>query len=333
MLESHLPFRLILYWTRLVLDIDGEPGSASFRSLVEQHDEEWTRTPAVATARGLHLYFSHPVAGSVIRSSAGKLGVGLDVRGEGGYALVPPSIHPSGARYEWTRPLNGLAPASAPAWLLEMVTSAARPAVQASEIGILLEGHRNDTLFRDACYLRRKGWEQSAIESELLAQNLRRCRPPLPDAEVRTIAASAATYPVGGPDPLETAWQAIQGETYPSRYERFFALARQLQLARPDQTIALPLQRIAALMAVHWTTVSIYRQKAVTDGLLEPAGEYIPHRRAGLYRISEKAGTLTKTLTTGLVRVCANSRSENPIVRVDRTLPGTPLKVSDSRPS
>jgi hypothetical protein len=185
--------------------------------------------------------------------------------------------------------------------------------VQASEIGILLEGRRNDTLFRDGCYLRRKGWGQSAIEIELLAQNFRRCRPPLLGAEVRTIAASAASYPVGGPDPLETAWRAIQGETCPSNYERFLALARQLQLARPDQTIALPLQRIGALMGVHWSTVGLYRRRAVTAEVLQPSGQYIPHRRAGLYRCS-LGETLTKTLTTltiGLVRVCENSRSEN----------------------
>lgn len=131
-----------------ILDIDGETGSASFRSLVEQHGEEWTRTLSVTTARGLHLYFSHPAAGNVVRTRAGKLGVGLDVRGVGGYALVPPSIHPSGTRYEWASPLNGLAPASAPAWLLEKVTSAAQPTVQASEIGVVLPGRRNDTLFR-----------------------------------------------------------------------------------------------------------------------------------------------------------------------------------------
>jgi Bifunctional DNA primase/polymerase, N-terminal/Primase C terminal 1 (PriCT-1) len=299
-----------------VLDVDGEPGSTSLRLLVEQHGSDWTKTLTAKTGTGLHLYFQNP-AGIVIRTTAGKLGVGLDIRGAGGYAICPPSTHPSGTRYEWTSPSNGLAPASAPVWLLEMVTSTTRPVVQASEIGILLEGYRNDTLFRGGCYLRRKGWEQSAIESELLAQNLRRCRPPLLDTEVRTIAASAASYPVGGADPLETAWQAIQGEFYPSNYERFLALARELQSARPDQTIALPLQRIGALMGAHWTTVSLYRRRAVTAGTLQPSEQYIPHRRAGLYRCQtgESLPKTLTTLTTGLVRVGESSRSENSVVR------------------
>ena len=122
----------------------------------------------------------------------------------------------------------------------------------------------------------------------------------MPAAIARRRGASAAIYQVGGPDPLETAWQAIQGETYRSNYDRFLALARRLQRARPDQTIALPLERIGALMGVHHTAAGLYRKEAVANGCLEPAGEYVPHRRAGLYRFSEKAKNLAKPHTEHL---------------------------------
>ena len=49
--------------------------------------------------RGQHFYFQHP--GVPIPNYAGKLGPGLDVRGEGGYVVAPPSIHLSGKPYEW----------------------------------------------------------------------------------------------------------------------------------------------------------------------------------------------------------------------------------------
>lgn len=297
-----------------VLDVDGELGSASLRSLVEQHGEEWTRTLAVTTARGQHFYFACP-AGTNIKNSTGKLGAGLDVRGEGGYCIIPPSVHPSGVRYEWESPLNGHAPASAPAWLLERVTSAARPVVQTSEIGILPEGRRNDGLTRLAGAMRRRGATTAEIETALLEHNGRRCRPPLLDAEVRKIAASVSRYAPGGLDPLEQAWQAIQGEAFPSRYEQFLALACQLQQARFDHAIALPLKRIGALMDAHWNTVSRYRQKAVAVGLLVPAGEYIPHRRAGLYRFSETPKAVTKNLklTSGLVTILPSEHSCIPL--------------------
>jgi hypothetical protein len=300
-----------------VLDVDGEKGRLSLALLEAQHGP----LPATLTSHtgrgdgGEHRCFSWPVDRN-IRNSAGKLGTGLDIRAAGGYVIVPPSIHSTGQAYQWADPNVPIA--QAPLWLLEMVTTPQRfVPTPAAEIGTLATGQRNDGLTRLGGALRRNGSTHAEIETELLAANARRCRPPLGEAEVFKIAASVARYEPGGPDPLETAWQTIQGEAYPSRYERFLALARQLQLDRPWMAIALPLQRIAALMGIHWTTVSLYRRAAVANGVLEPAGEYIPHRRAGLYRVHEKTETLAKTLTSGLVRVCENSRSENPLVRVN----------------
>src|SRR5712691_3900001 len=84
-----------------VLDFDGEAGRAAFVSLVEQNGHEWARTRSVKTPRGGHLYFRYPEGGVEIRNSAGKVAPGVDVRGEGGYVLIPPSIHPSGQPYTW----------------------------------------------------------------------------------------------------------------------------------------------------------------------------------------------------------------------------------------
>ena len=53
-------------------------------------------TPTVTIAKGLHLYFKHPGR----HESNFKLPCG-DVRGDGGYVVAPPSIHPNGTPYEW----------------------------------------------------------------------------------------------------------------------------------------------------------------------------------------------------------------------------------------
>lgn len=277
-----------------VVDVDGKKGRASLAAL-EAHHGPLPATLASHTGRedsGEHRWFTWP-GDRNIRNSTGKLlGDGLDIRAAGGYVIVPPSMHPTGRAYQWADTTVRIA--DAPMWLLEMVTTPQRFALSpATEIGILRDGCRNDGLARLAGAMRRKGATRDQLEASLLEANSRRCRPPLEDAEVLKIAASISSYPVGGPDPLETAWQVIQGETSPSNYERFVALARQLQLSRRGQTIALPLQRIAALMGIHWTTVSLYRRAAVANGVLEPTGEYIPHRRAGLYRISVKTENLT----------------------------------------
>lgn len=157
--------------------------------------------------------------------------------------------------------------------------------VDGQEIGALPRGKRNDGLTRLGGYLRRKGWEYPAIETELLRQNLRRCQPPLPDDDVRSVAASVSRYAPGGPDLLENAWTAIRQESS-ENYEQFVALSRELQLIRPEYPIVLPLKRIAVLMGCVWESVRGYRRQAIRDGLLYQVSDPIPHRRAAEYRVA-----------------------------------------------
>lgn len=72
-------------------------------------------TLTVTTARGVHLYFAVP--DFPVPCRAGLL-PGVDVRGNGGYVVAPPSTHPSGKRYQWLREVP---PAPAPEWLLDLL--------------------------------------------------------------------------------------------------------------------------------------------------------------------------------------------------------------------
>lgn len=78
----------------VVLDLDSRAAVASF---VEAYGDP--STPCSTTGRGAHLLFAHP--GGRVRSRAGALGPEIDVRGDGGYIVAPPSIHPSGKAYGW----------------------------------------------------------------------------------------------------------------------------------------------------------------------------------------------------------------------------------------
>jgi hypothetical protein len=81
------------------------------------------RTPwQVRTARGWHLYYRAadvPVRNRA-RIDTGEGRLALDVRGDGGYVIAPPSLHASGARYtlagDWTQPREAL-PRFWPGWL------------------------------------------------------------------------------------------------------------------------------------------------------------------------------------------------------------------------
>jgi predicted XRE-type DNA-binding protein len=83
-----------------------------------------SETPIAETARGRHYYFELPQAH--IRSVAG-IAEGLDIRADGGYVVSPPSLHPSGRRYNWVIPPRGVdtygaEPAPPPSWLMELLS-------------------------------------------------------------------------------------------------------------------------------------------------------------------------------------------------------------------
>jgi Bifunctional DNA primase/polymerase, N-terminal len=78
----------------VVVDVDSDEA----REIVEQTCG-WPRTVTAKTAKGWHLYFRHPGAGT--RNGVRRGQVALDVRGDGGYVVAPPSVHPSGFEYRW----------------------------------------------------------------------------------------------------------------------------------------------------------------------------------------------------------------------------------------
>lgn len=188
----------------LVLDIDPRHGGdASLTALIGEHGDLPETLEARTGGDGHHIIFAYP-HGSNIRNSK-RLGAGIDVRGEGGYIVVAPSIHASGKTYQW---LNDNKPASAPEWLLKLLAeeNKARPNTLTTEprgqektsveIGRRIsEGERNQTLFRIAAAIRGQGAHQDEIEASLLEINARRCVPPLSDKEVRKIVVSASKYP------------------------------------------------------------------------------------------------------------------------------------------
>ena len=271
-----------------VLDVDGEAGRVSLAALERQH-AALPLTLTSITGRdggGEHKWFNYPTS-LCIRSSTGTVGAKLDVQSDGKQVLVPPSTHPSGRIYQWANPSEPIA--DAPSWLLNLLTS--KPAGQndapSLRMGIFVEGQRNDALFRYGCAMRRRGASQEQIERSLFRKNDDECNPPLSVEEVRGIAASAARFPVGGPDPLQTAWEIVWNEAHRRGYERFVALARQLQRARPGLPIALPLVRIGFLMECDWTQVRRWRNYAVRDGWLRLKENYIRHKWAAQYSFHE----------------------------------------------
>jgi len=147
----------------------------------------------VRTPRGGYHYFYRHTPG--VQSSAGRLAKGVDIRGDGGYVLVVPSVV-NGKGYEIES--GSLAEAHqtvAPDWLRDALLgtkgkSAAIPRM-------IPDGQRNDELTRIAGSMRRRGMNEEAMLAALLEVNVRRCQPPLPEDEVCAIARSIGKKPPG----------------------------------------------------------------------------------------------------------------------------------------
>lgn len=278
-----------------VLDVDGEVGANSLRELTGSHGDLWLKTLTSITSNGQHCYFEYP-ADIGIRNSVAKLRPGLDVRGDGGYVVAPPSFHPSGHRYRWANPDATVLPT--PQWLAQLLASPTSK--QPNTIGKLYESQRNDGLTRLAGAERRRGMAYEELKVFLLEANSRRCVPPLDERDVLKIAESISRYPVGGPDPLEAAWEVTNAGVYESTYERLVALFHQLQIQRPGLPVPLPLERIAGLFGCDWTLIRRYRQRAMEERKLELVQDYIPHKRAATYRVNVPLRSTTIP-TNGLV--------------------------------
>lgn len=196
----------------IVIDADDRNGGDESLVELERKHGPLPETPSVKTPGGAHYYLAHP--GGEVRSSAGALGRGLDVKARGGYVVAPPSIHPSGRPYIWDEPPDEV-PLALPGAPLETQMREAHARRNGDGDARLpeaiSEGERNDRLFKFGCRLRGQGMEADELEDALVAAN-RRCRPPLDDAEVRKIAASAASFEMGAAPPEPARFHPLTGE-------------------------------------------------------------------------------------------------------------------------
>jgi hypothetical protein len=178
-----------------VLDIDGADAESALRKLETEHGT-LPPTVEVITGKGRHLYFrvgEHP-----IRNSAGQIAPGIDVRGDGGYVVVPPSVHPSDRAYAWSVD-SAREFADAPDWLLTLAgpgranKANGKPPEHWYRLltNTVRNGERNSTLASLSGKLLNIGLDDLTLLLDLmLCVNAARCEQPLPEAEVETIVAS-----------------------------------------------------------------------------------------------------------------------------------------------
>jgi hypothetical protein len=142
-----------------VLEVDTPKGHnvdgiASLRALEAQHSPLPETRQAISPTGSIHYYYKWPTTGT-ISNSASMIGPGIDIRGEGGMVVAPPSLKPGVGAYSWH---NEHPAVDAPEWLLALMvdtttkaehTPGAEPQAEPKKIAAALAVIPNDDL----------GWE------------------------------------------------------------------------------------------------------------------------------------------------------------------------------
>lgn len=231
----------------LVLDVDSQAAERFWR--VEMGlSELLDRTACVETANGHHYYFKLP-AGAKPQGWAFHEEVSFDVRAGGGGVIAPPSIHETGAVYQWVRDPSEVELLEAPRALLDGKAAKAKlgksskgdPANNGdskSNLGQLLDqpptaGGRNDWLTQVAGHYAKafRNWQPSYLDQVNRANLL--CTPPLEVAEMHKVA--------------DSIWQAEHGDEGIAQLMATAASAIKLKRVRWLWLDRLPLGELALI--------------------------------------------------------------------------------------
>ena len=185
------------------LDIDEQKGLDGYEMLVdwERDNGKLPETVSSITGRGgYHYYFR---TSEIIKNRAGVL-EGIDVRGEGGYVVAPPSVHSNGNQYEWEFDPSEYAIAEADETVMKLLSickdksSSQEGEIQKLDVNALIqEGGRNDGIFRVGAHYQahsRSDWE---VRTLMIQANKDNCKPPLGDDEMDKLIASVLKLPKG----------------------------------------------------------------------------------------------------------------------------------------
>lgn len=115
----------------IVLDFDGELGMATLRELERRGLPHSVR--ALTPGGGVHVYLRHP--GTPIATRKQVL-PGMDVRGDGGFVVAPPSVHHTGRPYAWDvdHHPEDVPIADCPDWLLPALHAPVEGAAHLAEV-------------------------------------------------------------------------------------------------------------------------------------------------------------------------------------------------------
>lgn len=176
----------------IVIDIDidedkGVYGDESLREWEREHGELPETWRAITGRGGYHYYYR---SDKKIKNTT-NLYPGIDIRGEGGYVIAPPSLHQNGNYYQWELDPEEIDIHFADQQVMAFINGSSKETSKEQKEKFVLpekikSGSRNDTLYRYGCSLQAKGYSDDEIFNKLEDANTH-CDIPLKDEELSTI--------------------------------------------------------------------------------------------------------------------------------------------------
>lgn len=127
---------------------------------------------------GYHVYFRYP--NFKVKTQTGFSMAHVDIRGDGGYIVLPPSLHPNGKRYQWKNQLGKVPLTDAPAEILDLLKGKTRKSFD-FDVDVP-EGNRNDQAVKAIGTLLSSCHAVEEFETKawpaLLKWNKEHCKPP-----------------------------------------------------------------------------------------------------------------------------------------------------------
>ena len=106
-------------------------GTSAWTKLKAEHGGHGPTIEVTTPSGGCHVYFKCDPSRHLGNREGGLSGLGINVRGDGGYVIMPPSCRwPDGKPYEANQPFAAAAIAAAPQWLYELVSPRRKRPVQ-----------------------------------------------------------------------------------------------------------------------------------------------------------------------------------------------------------